>query len=62
MTPTTTRLRLVLAFVLAVLAGCALAQPFAPNATASNAANNSAQANPTVTVDLPAASQPASSP
>ena len=46
-------LRYVLAFVAAVLAGCALAQPFAPNANASNAANNAAQANPNVQVSLP---------
>lgn len=44
-----------LAIAIACVVGCALAQPFAPNANASNTANNSAQANPTTTVELPAA-------
>lgn len=46
-------LKWLLALLSAFVVGCALAQPFAPNANAKNAANNSAQANPNVSVQLP---------
>ena len=46
-------LKWLLALLSAFLVGCALATPFQPNATASNAATNTAQANPNVSVQLP---------
>lgn len=52
-------LRYVVAFALAVLAGCALATPFQPNATASNAATNTATASPNVSVSVPPPTAPA---
>lgn len=45
-------LRLAIAFIVAVIAGCALATPFQPNANASNTATNTANASPNVSVDL----------
>lgn len=44
--------------VAATLIGCAAALPFQPNAAASNSATNTAQANPSVSVSLPAATEP----
>lgn len=58
--------RLITALAAAVLLGCAAATPFQPNANASNTANNSAQANPAVSVSVPpgqpTATQPAAPP
>lgn len=53
MTRRETALRYAVAFIVAVLAGCALATPFQPNATASNAATNTATASPNVSVSVP---------
>lgn len=47
-----TLLRYFVAFVISVLAGCAAATPFQPNANASNAATNSATASPKTQVTL----------
>jgi len=47
----------VLVVAVATLMGCALAQPFQPNANAANTATNTASASPVVTI-APAASQP----
>mgnify|MGYP003617924984 FL=1 len=56
----------VASILAAALIGCALAQPIAPNATAGNTAPNTAQANPAVSVSVPAqppaAAQPRTSP
>ena len=46
-------LRYLIAFVLAAVAGCALATPFQPNANASNSATNTATASPNVSVSVP---------
>ena len=46
-------LALAACMAVACLIGCAAAAPFQPNANASNTATNSAQANPTTTVELP---------
>lgn len=54
--------RYLVAFILAVIAGCALATPFQPNANASNTASNTATASPATSVTLhpatPAAQPP----
>ena len=49
-------LRYLVAFVVAVIAGCALAAPFQPNANASNTATNTANASPNVSVSVPGGS------
>ena len=49
-------LRYALAFAVAVIAGCALATPFQPNANASNTATNTATASPNVSVSVPGGS------
>ena len=46
-------LKWLIAVLSALIVGCALAQPFQPNANASNAAANTAQSNPNVQVQLP---------
>ena len=49
-------LRYAAAFIVAVIAGCALATPFQPNANASNSATNTATASPNVSVSVPGGS------
>ena len=61
-TPAAWGVAALIALFIAITLGCALAQPFAPNANAANTASNTATASPSVTVTAPTVSVPASKP
>ena len=62
LTPSAWIVAALIALFIAISLGCALAQPFAPNANAASTATNAATASPSVTVTAPTVSVPSTQP